>query len=275
MKTILVTGSTGFIGKNIKESFLSQKYNLLCPTHAELDLLDRVKTLEYFRGHDIDVVVNAATSPLALETVAMYYNVQLAASLSYNTRIINLNSGAIYDRYRNLTNIKECQIGDNIPIDDYGMSKYTCYQLRKENTIDLILFGVFGKYEKPFRFIPKVVKDLLSGRQPVVNPRSMDFVCVKDVIRILDMLIEQGWTVPALNISSDSFVYLPWATLDLMDRLDTYSISFVPTTTIEKTYTGSGDLLRTLYDFKFTPMDEALDEYVSYLKEDFYAKRAT
>ena len=35
-KTILLTGSNGFIGKNIKESFLSERYRLLTPSSKEL-----------------------------------------------------------------------------------------------------------------------------------------------------------------------------------------------------------------------------------------------
>ena len=276
MKTILVTGSTGFIGKNIKESFLNQKYNLLCPTHAELDLLDRVKTLEYFKDHEIDVVVNAATSPIALETIAMYYNLQLAANLSYNTRVINLNSGAIYDRYKDLSAVSEDQIGVNIPTDDYGMSKYTCYRLRNDNTIDLILFGVFGKYEKPFRFIPKVTEAFLHNQQPFVNARTMDLIYVEDLIRIIDLVIEQSkWFVPAVNVCSVDKTYLPDLGNKIMDVLNLQGASFMSGLSYDKIYVGSGSLLRDLYGFKFTPMDEALDEYTSYLKEDFYAKRAT
>ena len=38
VKTVLLTGGNGFIGKNLKESFLAQKYNLLTPGSKDLNL---------------------------------------------------------------------------------------------------------------------------------------------------------------------------------------------------------------------------------------------
>ena len=38
-KTIFITGAKGFIGRNLTEK-LNKKYNLLTPSHKELDLLN-------------------------------------------------------------------------------------------------------------------------------------------------------------------------------------------------------------------------------------------
>lgn len=37
MKKILLTGGSGFIGRNLRESFLSRKYDITAPAHSELD----------------------------------------------------------------------------------------------------------------------------------------------------------------------------------------------------------------------------------------------
>ena len=50
MKTILLTGSSGFIGKNLKEYLLKKDYELLTPTHEELDLMDTVAVSEYLNA---------------------------------------------------------------------------------------------------------------------------------------------------------------------------------------------------------------------------------
>ena len=39
MTKILVTGSTGFLGRNIKEQFASD-FEIFAPSHQELDLLN-------------------------------------------------------------------------------------------------------------------------------------------------------------------------------------------------------------------------------------------
>ena len=57
VKNILLTGSGGFIGKNLKE-YLSDKYNLFCPRSYELDLRDFKSVKDYFDNNDIDFVIH-------------------------------------------------------------------------------------------------------------------------------------------------------------------------------------------------------------------------
>ena len=47
MKNILITGATGFLGKNLKELFLSS--SVLTPTRSELNLLDIENVKRYLR----------------------------------------------------------------------------------------------------------------------------------------------------------------------------------------------------------------------------------
>lgn len=49
MKKILLTGGSGFIGRNLRESFLASKYDISAPAHSELDLLDTQSTDEFFK----------------------------------------------------------------------------------------------------------------------------------------------------------------------------------------------------------------------------------
>ncbi len=57
---ILVTGGNGFIGKNIKESYLAQKYNIVAPSRLELDCSDDKSVEAYFNKHSFDVVIHSA-----------------------------------------------------------------------------------------------------------------------------------------------------------------------------------------------------------------------
>lgn len=76
-KTILLTGSNGFIGKNIKESFLSERYRLLTPSSKELNLVNEKEVDDYFHGHSVDVVIHAAGQPghrNAASCEGLFYN---------------------------------------------------------------------------------------------------------------------------------------------------------------------------------------------------------
>lgn len=64
MKTILITGASGFLGKNlmslIDKKQMSSRYNFLTPSSKELNLLDGSSVISYFRKHKPDAIIHAA-----------------------------------------------------------------------------------------------------------------------------------------------------------------------------------------------------------------------
>jgi nucleoside-diphosphate-sugar epimerase len=58
---VLVTGGSGFIGRNLIE-YLARAHEVLAPTHAELDLTDPGALDRWFREHEVDVVVHGSCS---------------------------------------------------------------------------------------------------------------------------------------------------------------------------------------------------------------------
>ena len=59
MKTILVTGASGFVGSRFVARWRNE-YNILAPTHAELDITDYASVSSYFVQNSPDVVVHLA-----------------------------------------------------------------------------------------------------------------------------------------------------------------------------------------------------------------------
>lgn len=57
---ILVTGSTGLLGRNIVEGCSLEGVTLLTPSHKELDLLQWASVLDYMHRHKPDGVIHAA-----------------------------------------------------------------------------------------------------------------------------------------------------------------------------------------------------------------------
>ena len=60
MITMLITGSGGFIGSNLKNYFKGQ-YDILSPRSKELNLIDKKQVAEYFQNNDIDLVIHCAS----------------------------------------------------------------------------------------------------------------------------------------------------------------------------------------------------------------------
>ncbi len=62
-QTILLTGGSGFIGKNIIESYLFSKYKIKAPSSKELNLTDKTSVEEYFKRNNPNIVIHAAVKP--------------------------------------------------------------------------------------------------------------------------------------------------------------------------------------------------------------------
>ncbi|MEK9169440.1 MAG: sugar nucleotide-binding protein, partial [Patescibacteria group bacterium] len=60
IKKILVTGSTGFIGKNLTEQ-LQLSYDISSPTSKQLNLLDENQVKKYLLKNKFDIVLHCAT----------------------------------------------------------------------------------------------------------------------------------------------------------------------------------------------------------------------
>ena len=59
MKTVLLTGKTGFVGRNVLP-ILQQHFHVLAPDRSELDLRSAESVEAYLDSHKIDVVFHSA-----------------------------------------------------------------------------------------------------------------------------------------------------------------------------------------------------------------------
>ena len=102
MRTILLTGSTGFVGSNILTSKLNTKYKILSPSSVELDLTNRAAINNYLSLHNPYMIIHAAGKVGGiLKNISSNYNFLVDNSLMS----INLISGALENNIENLLNI--------------------------------------------------------------------------------------------------------------------------------------------------------------------------
>ena len=210
-KTILLLGSSGFIGKNLSEA-LKAKYILLTPSRKELDLTNQISTFKFFKNNKIDIVINCVIvgGSRREEFEANELNVNLRIFFNivnnskYYKKLIHLGSGAEYDKSYPLMKIKEEDFGKRIPQDNYGLFKYVCskYIEQSENIINLRIFGLFGKYEDySLRFPSYAIRRNLSGLPIEIKQNVFfDYVYVDDFVKILEYFIENKGKYKVYNI---------------------------------------------------------------------------
>lgn len=210
---ILITGGSGFIGRNIKEYFDS-KYTIFVPSHDELDLLDTKKVEHYIQKNNIDIIIHGANIGGGRDSIDMKEAVQKNLTMFFNIvrnidhveKVIHLGSGAEYDKNRPLVNVKEEEFDKQMPRDDYGFYKYICSKYIENSTkiICLRLFGVYGKYENYlFKFISNaIIKNLFH--LPIVIGQNVyfDYLYINDLLNIIDYFIIHNAKFKAYNISN-------------------------------------------------------------------------
>jgi UDP-glucose 4-epimerase len=220
---LLITGGSGFIGRNLAEQ-LASTYEVLAPSSAELDLLNEQAVRDYLDAHKFDVIVHAATTRSNRRLAAppdmldrncrMFFNLvrNLVPNQERFGKMIHFGSGAEYDRIQVPGRVREDYFDTRVPRDAYGFSKYICakYIERSDRIVNLRLFGVFGAYEDyTVRFISnaccRALKELpIVLRQDVV----FDYLYVKDLVKITNWFIENDVRDKAYNVCSGRSVAL-------------------------------------------------------------------
>ncbi len=269
-ETILVTGGSGFIGRNLTED-LGGRWDILAPTHAELDLLDDERVARYLGSHDVDVVVHCAVRPghrnapdpsgQLERNLRMFAN--LARCRGRYRRLVLVSSGAVYDQRHCRPRLPESAFGDHVPADEHGFSKYLCaaYAATRPDIVELRPFGVFGRYEDyALRFISNAICKTLVGLPVTLRQnRRFDYTPVRDLVRVIERFFTHEARHGAYNVSAPE----TWQLLDLARLVVRLSGKDVPVVVANDgmgvEYSGDGRRLREeLPDLSATPVDEAV-----------------
>ncbi len=281
MKKILLTGGNGFIGKNILESFLKNKYNIIAPSSSELNLSNDKEVDVFFKNNDIDFVIHSASKPghrNALDINNVFYNntrmfFNLERNKKYYKKFINIGSGAIYDIRAYQLKMKEDFFTKNIPIDQHGFCKYVCgkYIENTDNFFDLRVFGIFGKYEDyTIRFISNMIcKALLDLPLRIKQNRFFDYIFIDDLMPVLDYFIQNEPNYKAYNVTPDYSIEL----LSIAEKVLEISKKKLPiifeSDELGVEYSGDNSrLMKEIPNLKFTPIDIAIEKLYFWYKEN-------
>lgn len=270
---ILVTGGSGFIGRNVVDDLRGKGHEVLAPSRAELDLLDDCAVECYLRGHRFDAVLHAAGKPghrnakdpsgVFYTDTRMYFNI--VRNSSYFGRLIITGSGAVYDMRHYLPKMREDYWGEHVPEDEHGFFRYvTAHHLASSpGVVDLRLFGVFGPHEDyAIRFISNAIcKTLFDLPITIKQNRRFDYLYIKDLFPVVDHFLSREPLHNEYNVTPDSSVEL----LELARKVLAVSGKNLPIVVGQEgmgpEYSGdNGRLRREMSDLVFTSLDDAIAE---------------
>ena len=276
---ILLTGSGGFIGKNLK-TYLQDKYNLLTPRSYELNLIDKQAVKEYFESNEIDFVIHCASTGGARgiqdrdttieDNIAMVDNI-----LKYKkakTRVILFGSGAMYGKSRPLHKVKEEEIGNVIPSDLYGKSKMLIAEKVKnrEDVVCLNIFACYGYGEKESRFPSYAINQVLKGEDIEINQNVIyDYLFVEDMVKIVEHYITYKPISNIINITPTKSVSLE-EIAKIVNRFCGNKVNIkIKNPIMNNEYTGDNSLLLSdIPDFEFTKIEDGLKKLYNYINQN-------
>jgi len=271
---VLLTGSGGFIGRNIKEK-LSSQYTLYSPKSEEVDLLDKNEVKSFLKKIKFDIVIHSAainvgrSAPINKE-ITINDNLKMYDNLAINSdlfgRMFSFGSGAEFGKQLPVINAKEEEFGERYPADDYGKMKYKIQEsiAKSQNIYNLRLFGIFGPYENyEIRFISNAICRAIYGLDIVIKKNVFfDYIYIDDFIRILEKFIQMpNIKFRDINVCSGNKIDL----VSIAEKIQTVvnrKLTFnIFSKGLQDEYTGNNErLIKLIYDFKLTPIESSIKD---------------
>lgn len=280
-KKIFITGSTGFIGKNLKEQ-LQASYNIYSPTSKQLDMLDENKVKKYLLKNNFDVVLHCAThnstkvsnkdlSLVFKNNLRMFFN--LARCNNLYKRMFYFGSGAEYDVRNYIPKMKEEYFDTHVPVDDYGFSKYIMAKYIKitSNIYDLRPFGIFGKYEDwRIRFISQSICRIIFNKDITINKNVFfDYLYIDDLAKIIKILIEKEKLYNYYNICTGKTIDLLSLAKIIVETSGKNIKIVVNEKGLKKEYSGdNSSLLRSIGKYKFTDIKDSIGKLYKWYEKN-------
>lgn len=204
VKKILLTGGSGFIGRNVKEYLEQKNYDVYAPSSCQLDCIDEMAVKEHLRLNYYDVVLHFAVYGDGVDKTkdgskSLEYNLRIFSNFAKCStlygRMIYTGSGAEYDKRYPIQMVREEEMAEHtIPVDQYGLMKYIANRMieTSDNIYNLRLFGIFGKYEYwKTKFISNLCCKSIKGLPLSIRKNCyFDYLWIDDFCIMLEQFMQ-------------------------------------------------------------------------------------
>ena len=283
MNKLLLTGSGGFIGANLRDYFSSKNFEIVCPRSFECNLADKSAVDALFaENKDVYAVIHCANiggvRNVQDDADTLEKNTAMILNLLENTKgktpLIAFGSGAQYGKQRSLNKVSESEIGDIMPKDLYGLSKLKTAKIaaENENMLCLNIFGCYGKHEKPTRFPTYALNCAAQNKDICIERNSLfDYLYIEDLCKIIEAFLHDfPFATGSVNATPDiSDTMFEIANCAIKIANSRAKAVLMPQSETPPAYTGSNAKLKNLLpNLEFTPMQTGLKKLYEYLQKN-------
>lgn len=214
MKTLLIIGSEGFIGTNIRNYFIKKGFNVYCCDLLDINkpnyfnIRNREFLDDFFKQHKIDICINAAGSAhvqnsfenpmmdFEANTILHFYTLHTIRKNAPECKYINFSSAAVYGNPLSLPIEENHRL---LPLSPYGYHKMISETICKEyatlynmKTLNVRVFSAYGPGQNKLLFWDIYQK--IKNKKPLTffgtGKESRDYIYVEDIAKAIDLIIQ-------------------------------------------------------------------------------------
>ena len=274
MKSILITGSDGYIARNIKLKLKNS--NITLTNRNNLNLLCSEEVDKFFKNKYFDIVLHTAVaggSRLISDNQECFYkNCVMHFNLLKNKnnfgKYISFGSGAELDREKDIN--ESTNYLDRFPVDPYGMSKNliarSCENFN--NFFNIRIFNVFNENELSSRMIKNNILKYINNQNMIIHQdRYMDFMYFDDFMKIVNHYIHNENCKKTINCSYES-KYLLSDITKIINNLDFHKVEIdIEKKGLGNSYIGKYELNE--YEFNMEGLESGIKKCYEYYLQQY------
>ena len=278
MPTILLTGSGGFIGKNLKPFLENKGFKVIAPRSSQYDFSDSKIVQNLVKEYNPDIFILAGfygiNTPMPPQDI-FEKNLQILnnfMNVANGKPIFTFGSGAEFDKSSPIVLASDEDWKNTPPADLYGRAKYLISKEIKQysNVWNLRLFGVYGANETNNRFITHAINCVLKN-QPITIRQNVFFsyLEVNDLCRLIYCFLQNQPKHQFINMVPPTTVDLKTLASIVNKVAGTNQPIIIVKEGLANEYTGKPEnLLKEIPDFDFTSLETGIKKLYEFIKNN-------